>query len=1131
MNTVKGGKRIASAWLKCGASAAALSAVAMAALAMPASAQDADAKPTADAGKGTEVVVVGVRRSLKSAQQIKRSADTIVDSITATDIGAFPDKSVAEALQRVAGVTVSRFAATTDTAHFSAEPTGVIVRGLSQVRSEFNGRDTFSANSSRGLSWGDVSPELMAGVDSYKNETASMIEGGIAGTINLRTRLPFDQKGQLFAISGDVAYNDLSKATTPDVSGIYSNRWDTSIGEFGVMLNAAYSAVKTRSEGEQLSRDGVFAPGVFDTGYTYLPTRDTLRDNVYDRKRHGIAAAAQWQNHDHTLIATLQYNDTNYEQTFNEKFLAAQFFGTWQQSVSSVFDNAFPERVLPATGTGAFTFDDQGIFQSGTMSGPFVNSTADGIGTDNTGAVLIHQCADWSGNSTSQEATQATCGRLATPLNTGTRFQDNSESTRDTSFNLKWDATDRLHMNFDMQFVQSKVTNYDMEAALQTWANVALNMNGPDGHPTMTLSSPENIHFADGGDLTNPGDYHIDYLMDHIEDSKGHEMATRYDVEYDLGDGFLNSLMAGVRYADREQTIQWSTYNWSSVSDGVWANASTAPVYAADGKTVLTAGAAGNNDYGQLTNNYAITSSVYPQNMYGLYSFGTNLMGSTGLLNSNQFIFLNPSLVANQSALSAALGAPSLGWTDPNSPTGYQGWVPVCERITNLPGSCFTPAEYNHVSEKTLAGYLEVKFGGDNTTIWNGIRVSGNAGVRWVQTEDAVKGYVQFPNSAAIAGCKDPTVAGNAPADQQTGCLYQTGATNLVNAVAFANNAYTANNTDTTHINFLPSFNIKFDLNENWLVRFAASKAMSRPDMGYLKSYVSIGTPTWDPTCNSASNCIKNNSGTTTDLVPQITATGGNPLLKPMTADQFDMSVENYFGSVGSFSFDLFYKKFYDYIQLGQQHVQFTNNGVTEDVILQMPLNEDGASVKGFEVAYQRFFDFLPGFWSGFGVQANYTHLHNTGVSNSTLNSTNAGTPIPQNSSNGSSTYDSINPHSLEGLSDDSYNLIGMYEKGSWALRLAYNWRSKYLLSALDCCVGLPIWQKAQGMLDGSIRYKVNDNVEVSLEGSNLLNTETVLMQQVSGDFGNGNVRPVVLAPDAWFKNDRRIQVGVRFKY
>ncbi len=102
--------------------------------------------------------------------------------MTATDIGSFPDKSVAEALQRVAGITVSRLQSNDDSTHFSAEPAGVLIRGLTFVRTEFNGRDSFSADGYRGLNFNDISPELMAGVDVYKNQTAEMIEGGIAGS-------------------------------------------------------------------------------------------------------------------------------------------------------------------------------------------------------------------------------------------------------------------------------------------------------------------------------------------------------------------------------------------------------------------------------------------------------------------------------------------------------------------------------------------------------------------------------------------------------------------------------------------------------------------------------------------------------------------------------------------------------------------------------------------------------------------------------------------------------------------------------------------------------------------------------------------------------------------------------------
>ncbi|MGH6632839.1 MAG: TonB-dependent receptor plug domain-containing protein, partial [Sphingopyxis sp.] len=106
------------------------------AITLPAAAQDSTTPVSADDANPEDIVVTGIRANLESAQNRKRSAGTVVDSITAEDIGSFPDKSVAEALQRVPGITVIRFAGTDDTSHFSAEPSGVIVRGLNQVRSE-----------------------------------------------------------------------------------------------------------------------------------------------------------------------------------------------------------------------------------------------------------------------------------------------------------------------------------------------------------------------------------------------------------------------------------------------------------------------------------------------------------------------------------------------------------------------------------------------------------------------------------------------------------------------------------------------------------------------------------------------------------------------------------------------------------------------------------------------------------------------------------------------------------------------------------------------------------------------------------------------------------------------------------
>jgi outer membrane receptor for ferrienterochelin and colicin len=158
--------------------------------AAPLSAQDAEPAANPEEDEAEPIVVSGYRASLESAQSIKQEADTFVDVITAEDIGALPDRSVAEALQRVPGVNISRFEQRNDPDRFSVEGSGVIIRGLPFVRSELNGRDIFSANGGRELSFNDVSPELLGRVEVFKNVTADMIEGALSGTVNLVTRKP-----------------------------------------------------------------------------------------------------------------------------------------------------------------------------------------------------------------------------------------------------------------------------------------------------------------------------------------------------------------------------------------------------------------------------------------------------------------------------------------------------------------------------------------------------------------------------------------------------------------------------------------------------------------------------------------------------------------------------------------------------------------------------------------------------------------------------------------------------------------------------------------------------------------------------------------------------------------------------
>ncbi|ESQ84790.1 hypothetical protein AEAC466_06960 [Asticcacaulis sp. AC466] len=1101
-----------------GASAVALTAMA-ASLAVPAFAQDA--KATDDSG-AQQVVVVGVRRSLKTAQQIKKDADTVVDSITSTDIGSFPDKSVAEALQRVAGITVTRFAAATDTAHFSAEPSGVLVRGLQQVRSEFNGRDVFSANSSRGLSWGDVSPELMAGVDTYKNQTADLIEGGIAGSINLKTRLPFDSKGRLLALSADASYGDLAKKWTPSFSGIYSDRWSTDMGEFGLMVNAAYSDIATTSQGIQYGRMGIFCNdqnlGEHDTcngnqfghndadtthNFAYIPVSTTLRDTNFDRTRHGISAAGQWESPNKSLLATLQFNTSSYENKWHEHAVTSNYFDVWAQPLGYQFSNDTAAKPLPGQ---SFTFNDQGLFQTGVLT-----SDIGWWGADNAGSAVIAQ------NSSGQQMVNACYGwngcepnRRGATVGTATRFNHNKETTTDTSFNLRWIISDRLRANFDVQYVDADVTNYDIEIDMNSFANVGLDATGK--YPVTTLSPGTNINLSAGG-LANPNSYYYNSVMDHTEDSHGKELASRFDLQMSFDEGWIDTLKVGVRYADRQQNVNWSAYNWKNISNTYSPNASTFNI-----DTPLRTGGP----------------------LYHVEDFGTEFMHRSDLINQHQFVFFNYDTLESRAALSKAMSQAS---------TGIGSWIPICDRTDEVANSCYTAAEQMDIEEESYAGYLQVKFGGNDKTIF-GKAVTGNAGVRWVQTNITSKGGgVKYPdafeyNQNNCDGSLTALEQSQAQAAGQYAVFLPCITNHSVDDVAFRDGAITGDAqfpavVNTTHINFLPSFNMKVQLNDTWLARFAYSRAMSRPDMGYLRNYfyvqgsaltssemyignpnVVLGTGTGGPatSCDVGTPCSYKGY--------RYTASSGNPYLKPTTADQYDLTFENYFAAVGSFSFDLFYKKFYDYVQNGtRQVVTLTHAGVTRDVQVTGPVNGQGASLKGFEVAYQRYFDFLPAPFDGFGIQANYTHIKNTGVKNTGLGSTSAGGGGGLGSAGGGviAAYDNITVDRLEGLSDDSYNLIGMYEKGPWALRAAYNWRSKFLVTAADCCVGFPIWQKGIGYLDASARYRVNDNIELSIQGSNLLDSDTVLMQQVDN---RGT-----LMPNAWFKNDRRVQVGVRLKY
>src|SRR5580698_869246 len=244
-----------------------------------------------------EVVVTGIRASLENAQELKKNSDTIQDSIIAEDIGKLPDVTAVEALQRITGVQIGRDLGEgggSVTIGGSSVNSGIEIRGLPQVETTLNGREVFSATGSRVLNFEDIPSSLLAGIDVYKDPTADLLEGGIGGTVDLRTRKPFDFKGFAFEGSAAEDYGDMVGVTKPEFTLLASDRWQTGIGDVGALLSFGYQDRAYRQD--QTSDQAVLINNNVIPGQA-----TTLIDGTYntmfvgERKRIGLDGVLQWQ--------------------------------------------------------------------------------------------------------------------------------------------------------------------------------------------------------------------------------------------------------------------------------------------------------------------------------------------------------------------------------------------------------------------------------------------------------------------------------------------------------------------------------------------------------------------------------------------------------------------------------------------------------------------------------------------------------------------------------------------------------------------------------------------------------------------------------------------------------------------
>ena len=174
-----------------------------------ATAQEAQAAQAA--GQDAEIIEVrGIRRSLSAAQDIKRTSPGVVDAISAEDLGKFPDTNIAESLQRIPGIAIDRN---------GGEGQFVTVRGFGPSFNTVlvNGRRIVSETGGREFSFDLYPAELISGADIYKTGVASMQEGGIGATINLKTARPFSLSDDTILVTAKGLYDEASGETTPQL--------------------------------------------------------------------------------------------------------------------------------------------------------------------------------------------------------------------------------------------------------------------------------------------------------------------------------------------------------------------------------------------------------------------------------------------------------------------------------------------------------------------------------------------------------------------------------------------------------------------------------------------------------------------------------------------------------------------------------------------------------------------------------------------------------------------------------------------------------------------------------------------------------------------------------------------------
>ncbi|MFT5711006.1 MAG: TonB-dependent receptor [Halioglobus sp.] len=354
-----------------------------------------------------DVIVTGIKGSLTRAMDVKRDSQGVVEALSAEDIGKMPDTNLAESLQRITGVSIDRV---------NGEGSRVTVRGFGPDYNviTLNSRQMPAANieattasASRSYDFSNLAAESVSGVQVYKTGRANISTGGIGSVINILTHRPLDHPDGAVNISAKVNSDSTNKDGgddyTPEISGIFSRNFAD--GKFGVALTASFAA-----------RDSGFAQGGTGNGWYTIP-----------------GGQGDWGSipSDSTTFVNPPQEGTVYSVPRNLSYA----FGQVQRERTNAQLTLQWAPIASVQATLDYTYSEQDIEQQQNDMGSWFNGnpTSGAFTSGDSGVVSLTQYNDSTGNDSTFGVGEW-----------GTKSENKS-----LGFNIEWDATDNLTLEFD----------------------------------------------------------------------------------------------------------------------------------------------------------------------------------------------------------------------------------------------------------------------------------------------------------------------------------------------------------------------------------------------------------------------------------------------------------------------------------------------------------------------------------------------------------------------------------------------------------------------------------------------------------------------------------------------------------